>query len=266
MSKINEAIHGIHHMDDMAAKDIWINNIHPLSKIVVTFIYVLTVVSFDKYDFYGVLSMFIYLYAVSVISDIPLSKSFKNMKVVMILVCIVGISNPFFDRQVMFSIAGINITCGMVSMITLMIKGIFTVCAAYFLIATTSIEKICYGLRIIHIPKGIVTVIMLIYRYIIVLLKETERMNQSYKLRAPKQKGINIKAWGSFAGQLLLRSIDRAETVYESMLLRGFNGDFIINSYHGKIIVSISYAFIWCLIFIILRVMPLFKIIGSIFV
>lgn len=266
MSKINEVIHGIHHMDDVAAKDSTINNLHPLSKIIVTFMYIVVVVSFDKYDFYGVISMGIYLYGVSVISDIPLSNSFKNMKVVLILVCIVGISNPFFDRKIIFSISGIDITYGMVSMVTLMIKGIFTVCAAYFLIVTTSIEKICYGLRILHIPKGIVIVVMLIYRYIIVLLKETERMMQAYKLRAPYQKGINIKAWGSFAGQLLLRSIDRAEIVYESMLLRGFNGNFIINNHKGKVILSIAYASVWCLIFITLRVIPLFKIIGSIVV
>ena len=89
---------------------------------------------------------------------------------------------------------------------------------------------------------------------------------QAYKLRAPYQKGINIKAWGSFAGQILLRSIDRAEIVYESMLLRGFNGNFIRNNHKGKVILSIAYASVWCLIFIILRVIPLFKIIGSIVV
>ncbi len=50
------------------------------------------------------------------------------------------------------------------------------------------------------------------------------------------------------------------------MLLRGFNGNFIINNHKGKVILSIAYASVWCLIFIILRVMPLFKIIGSIVV
>ena len=50
------------------------------------------------------------------------------------------------------------------------------------------------------------------------------------------------------------------------MLLRGFNGNFIINNHKEKVILSIAYASVWCLIFIILRVMPLFKIIGSIVV
>lgn len=218
MNKINEVIQGIYNIDDLAVKNSILNDFHPLSKIIVTFMYTITVVSFDKYDFYGVMGMGIYLYVVSIISDIPLSNSFKNIKVVLIFVCIVGLSNPFFDRRIMFSILHINITYGMV---TLIVKGIFTVCAAYFLIVTTLIEKICYGLRRLYIPKGIIIVIMLIYRYIIVLLEETELMIQAYKLRAPYQNEINIKVWGSFLGQLLLRSIDRAETLYESMLIRG---------------------------------------------
>ena len=51
-------------------------------------------------------------------------------------------------------------------------------------------------------------------------------MNTAYKLRAPGQRGIHISAWGSFLGQLLLRSMDRAEELYAGMQLRGFNGEF----------------------------------------
>ena len=40
------------------------------------------------------------------------------------------------------------------------------------------------------------------------------------------QKGIHISVWGSFLGQLLLRSMDRAQALYESMELRGFCGEF----------------------------------------
>ena len=51
-------------------------------------------------------------------------------------------------------------------------------------------------------------------------------MTDAYHLRAPGQKGIHISAWGSFLGQLLLRSMDRAQELYSSMQLRGFQGDF----------------------------------------
>jgi len=51
-------------------------------------------------------------------------------------------------------------------------------------------------------------------------------MTDAYHLRAPGQKGIHHSAWGSFLGQLLLRSMDRAEELYSSMQLRGFHGEF----------------------------------------
>ena len=48
----------------------------------------------------------------------------------------------------------------------------------------------------------------------------------AYKLRAPSQKGIHYKAWGPLVGQWLIRSMERAQVVYESMTLRGYRGEF----------------------------------------
>ena len=86
-----------------------------------------------------------------------------------------------------------------------MLKGILTVFASYILIATTSIGKICHALRLLHVPKILVTEILLIYRYITVLLDEVRKMTQAYELRAPGRRGIAFREWGSFAGLLLLR-------------------------------------------------------------
>ena len=80
-------------------------------------------------------------------------------------------------------------------MATLMLKGVFAVLASYLLILTTSMESICYALRLLHVPKIMVTMVLLIYRYVIVLLKEAERISQAYSLRAPAQKGIHYRAW-----------------------------------------------------------------------
>ena len=92
------------------------------------------------------------------------------------------------------------------------------------LIATTSIEAICYALRQIRIPQVLVVIILLIYRYIFIMGQEAERIMTAYKLRAPSQKGINYKAWGPLVGQWLIRSMDRAESVYESMQLEALGG------------------------------------------
>ncbi len=151
-------------------------------------------------------------------------------------------------------------------MITLMEKGVLTVLSAYLLVATTSIEGICYALQMLHMPKIIVTVTMLIYRYIFVLLKEVDRITTAYHLRAPGQKGINYKAWGSLAGQILIRSMDRADYVYESMLLRGFKGEFSYN-YRYKFTKSDGlYLIVWTAILLALRFTDVINAIGGLFV
>jgi cobalt/nickel transport system permease protein len=86
---------------------------------------------------------------------------------------------------------------------------------------------------------------------------------RAYSLRAPMQKGIHRGVWGSFAGQLLLRTFDRAQRVYEAMSIRGFNGE-----YHtGKIakirLTDLSYLMVWSLFFIIARFYNLPILIGS---
>ena len=146
---------------------------------------------------------------------------------------------------------------------TLLLKGVFCVTASYFLMIEIGMEGICYCLRCLHVPKEFVTVLLLIYRYLVVLLKEAERMMQAYKLRAPGQKGIHVKAWGAFAGQLLLRSMDRAETVYESMLLRGYHGEFAGKDLLWNKYASLCYVFIWAAVLIFLRAVPVFQAAGK---
>lgn len=235
---IGNAIHEIIKIDELARQDRWINNLHPLIKLIITVSYIILIISKSKYNISGLITLAAYPIALFIIGDINFKDSLKRLKIVLPLVCLVGILNPFFDRHVLFRLHGIyinsgftilknfGITGGIISMFTLSIKGILTVFASYIFIATTTIEKICYALRLIKVPSVIVTQIMLTYRYVTLLLSEAHEITQAYALRAPNQKGINIKNWGSLLGQLLLRSIDRADEVYTTMSLRGFNGDF----------------------------------------
>lgn len=151
-------------------------------------------------------------------------------------------------------------------MVTLMLKGVFSVLASYILIATTSIEKICYAMRLVHVPKIMVTQIMLTYRYIVLFLNEVDRITSAYALRAPNQKGIHFKVWGSLTGQLLLRSTDRATIVYESMTLRGYNGEFTYIGEKDKFKSGDAIFLIFFgALFILLRICPVIVVIGGLF-
>lgn len=253
MSRISEAITDLHKMDMESGTEGWLQGIHPLPKLLVTFLFILLTVSFGKYELAGLLKMGAYLIVLFVIGDISIKLLLKRMRVVLALVCMVGIANPFFDREAAFMVGAVTVTGGMISAATLMVKGVFAVSASYLLMVTTSMEDICYALRRLHVPKLFVTILMLIYRYIIVFLKEIERMTDAYMLRAPGQKGIHYKAWGSMVGQLLLRSMDRAQTVYDSMMLRGYNGEFYLRCKRRAGGSDYLYAVIWGVVLLCIR-------------
>lgn len=245
----------------LSERDSWLNRLHPLCKLSVTILYIVLVVSFDRYNLNGLLGMCVYPIVLFMLGEISLKDGIYRLRAVLPLVCFAGIFNPFFDREPAFYIrllpfAGETaVTYGMISMATLMLKGVLTVFAAYLLAASASVEKICAALRRLHVPKMIVTVILLIYRYASLLASEVRKMSQAYALRAPGQKGINLKAWGSFAGLLLIRSIDRAQTVYESMQLRGFTGEF--NDLKNVKFRSADFLYLifWCVILVAIRVL-----------
>lgn len=264
MSKLEKAIHEVYHMDKIAGRNQWMNSVHPLVKLLLTVLYIALVVSFDKYDLTGLIGMVIYPIAVFILGELSFKDSIKRLKVVLPLVCAVGLFNPFFDKEPLFEIGRFAFTSGMLSMLTLMIKGILSVLASYLLIAATSIEKICYALRLLHIPSIIVTQILLMYRYISLLLEEADRMTKAYSLRAPGQKGIQFKVWGTFIGQLMLRSVDKSEAVYESMCIRGYKGEFYYHNRQSIKINDIIYLVIWTVILMLFRCVPIVEMAGRI--
>lgn len=263
MSKISSAIHEIHYMDTLAARDQWVNRIHPLVKFALSILYIAVVVSFHKYDVVGLAGMAVYPIALFLLADLSFWDSVKRLRIVLPLVCLIGILNPFFDRNYIL-FAGYRVSAGVLSMLTLAMKGVLSVLASYLLIATTSVDHLCYTFRMLHIPKVIVTQFMLTYRYVTVLLGEVNRITQAYSLRAPNQKGVHFKVWGSLAGQLLLRSMDRANEVYESMLLRGYAGDYRYMQDRCPVRpADIAYLLFWVGIFALFRAYPVIWIIGN---
>ena len=272
MNSIEKNLNELNKLETLQQRSHWMNELHPLGKLLLSVLYIFTVVSFDKYSIAPLIKMAVYPAFGFIVGDLSLKDGLYRMRLILPLVLFVGILNPFFDKNVLFyitsngvipsdlSLSGyslatftvIPVTGGVLSMITLMLKGFYAVLSAYILIATTSIDDICYALRIIHVPKTIVIVIMLIYRYFGVMAMEADRIVTAYRLRAPSQKGIHYKAWGTLVGQWLLRSMDKAGIVYESMLLRGFKGDFRIKK-KSLGLMDIIYPVIWIMIFLFIR-------------
>ena len=266
MTGPGRAIREIHSLEDLAERGTFLCRIHPLAKVLVTIWYLILVMSFGKYDIEGLWGMSIYPVILMILGDISAGEAIRRMRPILLMVCLVGLANPLFDRELLGTFGGMKITSGMLSMVTLFFKTVFAVAAAYILMATTTMEQICYALRKLHVPQILVTVLLLIYRYLVMMLKEADRIMQAYRLRAPGERGIRKDAWGPLAGQMLLRSMDRAQAVYESMTLRGFRGEFFLRGRFVPPRRSAFYGIGWAALLAVFRFLPVFRIVGSVFI
>ena len=100
-----------------------------------------------------------------------------------------------------------------------------TLCLATMILltSTTPFAELLRTLRALRVPALLVTVLALMYRYLFVLVDEAERMQRARRSRS--FSGRRAHAWASLAtlaGQLFVRSSERAERIYAAMCARGW--------------------------------------------
>ncbi len=261
MDNITNSLYTIRFFDMTACKGTFIHRIHPVAKLLATMAYILIASSFGKYDIIPLLPLVFYPVVLLAAGDIPVVPVARRMLLAGPFIAGLGILNPLFDHGV-FSIAGVSIGAGWIACISLIIKGALTVISALLLIATTGMDKTAQALRTLKVPRAFVLQLLLTYRYISVLMEEAARILRAYHLRAPAQKGVRKNAWGPLAGQLLLRTLDRAERVHGAMLMRGFNGEYNTGGIVRMNIKDIAYLAIWALFFAAVRIYNIPALIG----
>jgi cobalt/nickel transport system permease protein len=65
---------------------------------------------------------------------------------------------------------------------------------------------------------------LFMHRYMQVLASELGRMNLARELRSNAAATMTLAVYGSLLGQLLLRTLERAQRIHQAMLSRGFDG------------------------------------------
>jgi cobalt/nickel transport system permease protein len=98
--------------------------------------------------------------------------------------------------------------------------------ATYFLVLTTSMTDILITLRKAHIPKTLVEMSLLIYRYIFVFIEVTAKMQTAQKLRLGSSGLMKrIRATALLAGNLFIRTLEQGERTFTAMSARGYDGN-----------------------------------------
>ncbi len=90
---------------------------------------------------------------------------------------------------------------------------------------TTTITKICMAASWMKMPETLIEVLSFVYRYLFLLIEETETMMSSQRSRLGYVTWFKtIKSFGSLGGTLIIRSITRAENAHIAMVSRGYDG------------------------------------------
>ncbi|KRQ87851.1 Nickel transport protein NikQ [Caloramator mitchellensis] len=259
---MNNTINQIRFLDETAYKDTSIHKLNPITKVLVTFLYIVVVISYGKYDIERILPLFLYPILIFILSDLRAKPILRISLLALPFTLGIGIFNPILDKRVAANLFGILITYGWISFIMIIIKTLLTIIATFILIATTGIDKITKALIMLKVPKIFAVQILLTYRYIFVLTEEVLNTINAYTLRAPDKKGINIAFAGSLLGQIILRSFKRAQNIYNAMLLRGFNGEFCFQNNIEFRINDYKFIIFWSIFIIASRLFNIPKFLG----
>lgn len=220
-----EQYYNIGLFDRLSYKTSFVHRLDPRIKLIVTLMYLFTVISFSKYEVVALFPFFLYPVLLMTLGEIPLLFIVKKVLLVSPFAIFVGIFNPFLDTGRVALMQGLTISVGWLSFFSILVKFTLTVSTALLLVATTSFPGVCHALRQLGVPSLFVSQLLFLYRYIFVLMEETMRIVRARDMRSFGRRGTGIIVFMRLVGILFLRTVERAERVYYAMLSRGFQGD-----------------------------------------
>ncbi len=121
---------------------------------------------------------------------------------------------------------------GLTRFLSIVVRSLISVQMVILLLATTPFPDLLHALEHLRVPRLLVSTSAFAYRYLFVLSDEVLRLlraRDARSARLPGRRSGGSLLWqarvaGNMVGQLFLRSLERADRVYQAMLARGFTG------------------------------------------
>lgn len=199
----------------------------PVIKLPAALIIILAVVSqppdmFLPFALYGVLVALLVL-----LSKIPVVFVLKRILLVMPFVLFAAVFYPISvkitDKSTSLSLYHPAVLKG----IAILIKAILSVTVLVVLVSSERFHQLLAAMRRMKMPSVVCITSALMYRYIFILADESMKTTQARQSRTPGKLNQNrLKVLGNQMAVVFLRSWERSITIYNSMLSKGFTGDF----------------------------------------
>jgi cobalt/nickel transport system permease protein len=253
MPSIESTFFDIGTMDAISRQDTFVHRMDPRIKVLTTLVFIVCVVSFGKHEISALIPFLVYPLFLVVLGNLPVAYLLRKVMLAAPFAVLIGIFNPLLDQEVLLQVGPIGMSGGWISFFSIMLRFMMTVGAALILIATTGYHAVCMALEKMGVPQVFVVQLLFLYRYLFVLVDEASRMVRARSLRSFQGKGMGIRVFGSMAGHLLLRTLDRAQRIHLAMLCRGFDGN--IRPFHPLRVHGWEVMFFlgWSALFVFMR-------------
>jgi cobalt/nickel transport system permease protein len=225
MPTINVHAFDLGAMDRLSRQDTVVHRLDGRAKVLTTLVFIVTVVSFKRYEVSAMIPFLLFPVVVSGLGNISFSYLARKIAVVAPFAVLIGIFNPILDRHILTTLGPLEISGGWISFASILLRFTLTVSAALTLVAVTGFNNVCAALERLGVPKIFVVQLMFLYRYLFVLIEESLRMIRARSLRMFDGKGAGLRTFGPLVGNLLLRTLDRAQRIHLAMSCRGFTGE-----------------------------------------
>jgi cobalt/nickel transport system permease protein len=225
MTGLAAALDDLRALDALAGRDTTLTRRDPRAKLVTTLLFIVTVVSFDRYRVAALLPLALFPTVLAAEGDVPPRMLLRLLALASPFALLVGVFNPLLDRAPMLTLAGVELSGGWVSFASIALRFALTVGAAIVLVAGTGVPALCAGLARLGVPRVFTVQLLFVYRYLFVLAGEAARLDTARRLRSGLRPRPELAVYASLLGQLLLRAFDRAERIHGAMLARGFDGE-----------------------------------------
>jgi cobalt/nickel transport system permease protein len=230
----------VHFLDPYRPRSSLVHQLDPRIKLTLTIAFILTNALVPS----GAWPVYILLYALllsmEILSELGVGYILRRS----------ALALPFVlaALPIMFSMPGPSLTSftlghwtlsisqpGLERVISVALKSWISVQAAIILAASTTFPELLVALRALHVPRLLVGVFGLMWRYLFVLVDEALRLIRARAARSGEseqkgsRKGVSV-AWrarvtGGMAGSLFLRGLERSDRIYMAMLSRGYDGE-----------------------------------------
>jgi len=209
--------------------------LRPRSQIVGLLGYVISVVSVPTTDFFGLSRHFLLLCIIIALARVSIPFLLKRCLVLFPFVFLVAAFIPFLKEGrvlVEFDLPVIKLGLteeGLLLFLTVSFKALLSFLALTTLMAICPFPQLLKALEGLKIPRILLVMLSILYRYLLILLEEGQRIMLARDIR---YFGGHYKEQprilGNMVGSIFIRTYERAERVYGAMLVRGYQGRVVI--------------------------------------